>query len=103
MLVPCNACARHVRMTEPTCPFCGVALELVSPRELPPMPSDRLLARAALSFAAAAAIGSAACGKSNVDPEPANPQPTDASIPKADAGPDPNSKPAYGLPPVRDK
>jgi len=89
MLVPCRACARHVRDAETTCPFCGAAIEATAPRELAPLPNDRKLTRAALTFATAAAIATTACGKSAVGESPP-PQPTPTDVPA----------PAYGPPPM---
>jgi hypothetical protein len=59
-LLPCPACARHVRIIESFCPFCGETLPLslrnASPARLP----TRRLGRAALAvFGAATLIG---CG-----------------------------------------
>lgn len=89
-LVPCTACARHVRATESACPFCGAAIALVAPREPAPEPADRLLARAAIAFATATMV--AACGKTDAPPPPppAPPAPT----------PTMNAAPAYGVPPM---
>lgn len=86
-LVPCTECARHVRASESTCPFCGAEIAAVAPRELSPMPADRLLARAAITFAAAAATAVTACGKTDVPPQP----------PPVD-NPNNNVAPAYGVP-----
>ena len=89
MLTPCTGCARHVRASEQSCPFCSlerrnvVAVE----RALPPMPKDPLLTRAALAFVGVTAL--AACGKTtakqNEQPPPAS---SDLKIP------------AYGAPPI---
>ena len=40
-LVPCPACSRHVRVTEPTCPFCGDGLALAG-TPAPGLPKSRL-------------------------------------------------------------
>jgi len=91
-LVPCPACARHVRANESSCPFCATAIGAVPERVLSPAPSDRLLARVAVTFAAAAATALTACGKEPTDkpvPAPTNTMNTD-NLPA----------PAYGPPPV---
>lgn len=59
LLCPCSACARHVRVDDHACPFCG---GVTTPRLLVPA---RPVARARLTRAAifaGAAILSAACG-----------------------------------------
>lgn len=67
MLVPCPTCARHVRVSEATCPFCAASL----PDTKTPMPgtSQRLSRAAAYAFTAtvAAATGGAlvACSSSS--------------------------------------
>lgn len=43
-LVPCPGCARHVRLTEGACPFCGDT----SPRVAPPAPTFVRRSRAAI-------------------------------------------------------
>src|SRR5262245_2836172 len=90
-LVPCPGCARHVRASETTCPFCDSAIDAVPERVLAPMPNDRLLARAALTFAAVAATTLTACGKEPQDKPP--PAPTNT-------GSDNLPAPAYGPPPM---
>jgi hypothetical protein len=67
MLVPCPACARHVRVSEATCPFCATAM----PEAPAPVPgtNQRLSRAAAYAFTAtvAAAAGGAlvACSSSS--------------------------------------
>jgi hypothetical protein len=65
-LAPCPACARHVRVHEPACPFCSAALPS-SFRQLvaPPPPATRL-SRAALYALRVGVLSSAAvaCGGS---------------------------------------
>ncbi len=60
--VPCPGCARHIRTSEETCPFCKV---VVPADARVPVPVARLggrhLSRAALVLASAAAVAS--CGK----------------------------------------
>jgi len=70
-LAPCPGCARHVRSTETSCPFCATALDLSS---VPPplVPTARLSRSATLGFqtllragavavAAATATNSSSC------------------------------------------
>lgn len=90
-LVPCPGCARHVRASEATCPFCDAAIGAATPRALAPATNDRLLARAALTFAAAAATTLTACGK----------EATDKPVPAPTSTPNDNlPAPAYGPPPM---
>jgi hypothetical protein len=89
-LAPCPACARHVRVHEPACPFCRAALPS-SFRQLvaPPPPATRL-SRAALyalrvgvlSSAAVACGGSLSPGGSEKD----SGQDDSASLPDASYG-----------------
>lgn len=86
---------------------------------LSPAPNDRLLARAALTFAAAAATTLTACGKEPTDkPVPAPTNTTKENMPAPaygpppmmyDAAPEPapttsttapTAVPAYGVPPI---
>lgn len=89
-LVPCPGCARHVRASESACPFCAEAIDAAPERVLAPAPNDRLFARAAITFAAAAATSLTACGKEPTDKPP--PVPTNTT--------DPGPAPAYGPPPM---
>ena len=50
-LVPCPACSRHVRVTEPTCPFCGDGLALAG-TPAPGLPKSRLGRAATFAFGA---------------------------------------------------
>ena len=111
-LVGCTECARHVRITEPACPFCGAVLEGLEERRLEPLPADRGLTRAAVVLMSAAAL--AGCGKTSGTKEPApTPTPTETSpepvpvygpAPIADtddaAAGLPQAAPAYGAPPI---
>jgi hypothetical protein len=63
-LAACPGCARHVRVNEPVCPFCGAALPS-SFRQLQPRPSPaKRLSRAALHALGVGALSAtaAACG-----------------------------------------
>jgi hypothetical protein len=105
-LVCCTVCARHVRITDPACPFCGASLEGLEERRAEPLPADRGLTRAAVVFMGAAAL--AGCGKTSGTKDPA-PAPTEMSAPAygpapiadTDAGAaQPQAAPAYGVPPI---
>ena len=50
-LSPCPACQRHVRVSEPSCPFCGVTLELGA-TPAPVLPKTRLGRAATFAFGA---------------------------------------------------
>jgi hypothetical protein len=62
-LEPCPHCLRHVKITEPACPFCAGALveafANVKPRA---MPQTRLGRAAVFAFGVAATTSVAACG-----------------------------------------
>jgi hypothetical protein len=49
LLQPCESCARHVRISETACPFCGAAVAS-APEAAAPAPFARPLSRAALLF-----------------------------------------------------
>ena len=66
-LHPCPACARHIKIRETACPFCGAC---VTPREESIAPAVRVAGRAAIVFATAAAITGTACGKKDAPPTP---------------------------------
>lgn len=74
-LVPCPSCSRHVRSTEPTCPFCAGALaaETAGMAEIPVGERISRAALAALTATGALAVG--ACGPS-LQQGPAVQQPT---------------------------
>jgi hypothetical protein len=62
-LLACPLCARHVRVSESLCPFCGTAFAATFGRGLAPEPPPRGLSRAALyrrSLAAAGAVAGSA-------------------------------------------
>ena len=86
-LVPCPGCARHVRASEPACPFCGDS----SPRSAP---ASRTVARSrTLIFGAALASTAVAGCLTHTRNDPENDAAVVASTP--DAGGD-----AYGTPPA---
>jgi hypothetical protein len=64
-LVSCAACARHVRASEASCPFCHAALPQALRGSLPRRPPPPRLSRAALfAFGTGAATIATACGGS---------------------------------------
>ena len=117
-LRPCVGCARHIRVSESSCPFCGAALDPVFRASPAPRPPAGRLARAAL-FAATTgttlavgaittvAVSSATvdCGGKSEEP-PANLMSYDAYglPPLEDAGPNGNLMvdAAYGIAPLED-
>ena len=61
-LLPCPACARHVRVSESTCPFCTAGLpSSLRSQPLPRSPGTRLSRAALYAFGASAGV-LAACG-----------------------------------------
>jgi hypothetical protein len=62
-LVACSACARHVRATEATCPFCKAALAVAaSPRKAP---TERLSRAALYALGVGSLTVAAACSSSS--------------------------------------
>ncbi|MCC6874989.1 MAG: hypothetical protein IT378_11845 [Sandaracinaceae bacterium] len=57
-LTPCTSCARHVRVTQESCPFCGAAIEVA------PRPARQVVARAARLAILSGAVALGACGGS---------------------------------------
>jgi hypothetical protein len=108
-LVACPACARHVRVNEPACPFCRVELPS-SLREMtaPPPPSVRL-SRAALYALRAGALSATtvACGGAvttsggNEDSGHRD-SASIADVARGEPPPDANFAVPYGLPPLPD-
>ena len=113
-LVPCSGCARHVRVIDRECPFCGCSID-VTPAA--PLPSLRGLGRAALvALGTSLAGGAMACGaRGGLDVgEPpiadAGQDASDRDAGRRDAGSDAGFDagfdagevviPAYGTPPV---
>ena len=94
-LILCSSCARHVRSSEPKCPFCSASLTAaVAGAVQRAAPKMRLGRAATFAFGAAAlTVSAAACGD---DDAPG----TDSGTP-ADLGGDVdlgNIAPMYGLP-----
>jgi hypothetical protein len=102
-LVPCPACARHVRVTEGTCPFCRGALASWVGESVAPDPPPKGLARAGLytygkTAAAKAAFGAAVLAVAACDSHHA-PAPVD-SIPAVAPSPGAQAQVSvYGAPP----
>jgi hypothetical protein len=82
-LLPCPSCARHVRRTEASCPFCSAAISL---GHLPARsaPKERIGRSATLAFGAAVATSLAAC--SSPAPTPGNDAATSDAAAAADTG-----------------
>ena len=62
-LRPCPGCSRHVRVSDATCPFCGVALGAsFGAAPVPVSPSVRLSRAALVAFGTGTLSLAAACG-----------------------------------------
>lgn len=96
-LFPCDGCRRHVRATEPSCPFCGAAVHAPASA---PVEFPARLSRAALFAFAMAAGGctpSAPAPPTEQRPGEYNPPPAPPPPPRLD---DPGPMAAvYGAPP----
>lgn len=103
-LEPCPHCHRHVRVSEPACPFCAASLAEafagVGPRAAP----RARIGRAAL-FAFGVAASTSACGDDVRTPDAPSAQ-VDAAAPDAaaqpDADPDAGAVPIYAAAPTPD-
>jgi hypothetical protein len=109
-LHPCPACARHVKRSETSCPFCSasIALEGVAARA---RPTQRMGRAATFAFGAAVATSLAACSgattptgtdantsiDSGVSPLYGGPPDADATDAGTDTG---GPGPMYGAPPI---
>lgn len=91
-LVPCPGCARHVRQSEASCPFCGVGLSLghLAP---PTLPRARLNRAALFAFQASVVGATALVGCTEDDGGGAVP------VYGAPAGASFGGSPVYGGPP----
>jgi hypothetical protein len=70
-LIACSNCARHVRASEPSCPFCGAARDPAA-SQVPVLPRGRLSRAATLAFGAlvgASALTASCGGDSDNDDE----------------------------------
>lgn len=92
-LALCPSCRRHVRVTDPACPFCASPLEGVAPAAFDPQAVPRRVAHVALAVSASLALG--AC--------PAQPRPTPVygapPMPRADASAPRSTPDAAARPP----
>jgi hypothetical protein len=67
-LRPCPGCARHARVSEPACPFCGARLGEAFRTFVPPRAPTTRLTRAALAALGAGGVV-VACGSGSVTRE----------------------------------
>jgi len=103
-LVACPSCARHVRVSERTCPFCeGVLDDAFRSRPAPRPPASRLSRAALYAFGAGTLTLATACGGSTSDENPDAAPIVDAAYggPPRDGGGDADAQPGalYGAPP----
>src|SRR4051794_6550185 len=106
-LLPCPSCARHVRASEETCPFCDSGLPAsLATQPAPRSPATRL-SRAALFAFGTSAAAIAACGGSTTGSPKDDVTLLDAAYggPPRDGAPDaeedsPFLNAAYGGPPI---
>jgi hypothetical protein len=90
-LAPCPACARHVRVSETACPFCGSVLaESLRESAAPAPPGVRLTRAALFAFGTGAFAIAPGCSSDSVGTTPA----TDAGTTVI--------APPYGLAPIPD-
>jgi hypothetical protein len=83
----CPSCSRHVRVDEPTCPFCSVALDACFRATAAPRQVATRLSRAALYALGASSLTVAACGStSTVVPPYGQPPMIDSGAPYMDSG-----------------
>ena len=100
---PCPSCARHVRVSEAACPFCGASLDRSLQTTPAPLPPAARLSRAALfalgasTVSLAAACGGATVGADGPLPGEAGSAPSDGSDKRADVG---TIAPPYGFMPL---
>lgn len=103
-LLPCPACARHVAISEATCPFCTGALDFSGAATLPVAnaPAGRRLGRAALLALGAGAAAIAACDGGQVTALYGGPAYDAGALDAADANTQADATgtaPPYGAPP----
>ncbi len=106
-LVPCAACARHVKADESRCPFCDAALTAPTARAMTALPRSRAALMFGAVFGAASLAGAIGVGCNASPPAPAYggpPPPPDmhsltvTPVTAGDAGPAPFAVSAYGAP-----
>jgi hypothetical protein len=109
-LVPCGGCRRHVRASDPACPFCATPLATSAGEGIVPEPPQRLSRAGILAFAAA--FLSTSCHPQQ-GPTPPTPNAVDSGMmatiyggpmppptpPTPPPMPDDMAVPAYGAPP----
>ncbi len=83
-LAGCPSCSRHVRVDEPTCPFCSVALEACFRATAAPRQVAARLSRAALYALGASSLTVVACGTSS--PPYGQPPTIDSGATSMDSG-----------------
>jgi hypothetical protein len=96
-LVPCASCGRHVKASEPTCPFCQQLLPEMS--RLIPAANRRLERLAAFTFAATLAVTGCALG----DEEKSDAQERGAQGVRSTGAPAEKRDEAAEQPPVEDR
>jgi len=107
MLVLCTCCTRHVRASEPKCPFCGAEREASSDDAAPARVARTRAAFLAGAAAAVAAGGMqvAACGGAYGGPPPDwqhhDPNATDAGDAGVATTPTFAPAPMYGIAPTK--
>ncbi|MGO9837609.1 MAG: hypothetical protein ACLP1X_25755 [Polyangiaceae bacterium] len=109
-LGPCPVCARHVRVSEPSCPFCRAELPSSFQKRTMPLPPAVRLSRAALYALGVGTLSAttAACGGGQAAGAPGNASP-DGSAPSPDGSMDGGQDDApflmgaapYGLAPIQ--
>lgn len=94
-LVPCSQCARHVRVSDSACPFCGAAIAANAEAKVVPSATQRLGRNATFVFATTLTL--AACAPA-ANPDSGNPTDvptsTDGNVVEDNGGP----MPLYGGP-----
>lgn len=100
-LLPCTSCARHVRASETSCPFCAASL-VAQATAATSSPPGRRLSRAALFALGASAAAVAACSGSVTALYGAPPSDGGALDGSRDASGDDDGQaiPAYGIAPM---
>jgi hypothetical protein len=88
-LRPCPACSRHVRVGDPSCPFCGRESDGALPSAPSPLPPMSRLARAAVFVLGAGGFTVSACSNvaTSYGSPPCDDACNDVEFPQ-DAGPD---------------
>ncbi len=87
-LVPCSQCARHVRASEPACPFCGASIAANAGTNAVPSTAQRLGRNATFVFATTLTLAACATPAQPGDVPNATDSPTvaDRVTPVGDTG-----------------